>query len=431
MKKEYVFIIAFFAVLLLASDGRSQQLNVALVIPPNPSSHLSDWASRKETAILTIINSSKQPVRARLHVQLLLNGQLKAETKTNLMPLLNIQPGVMSCMADQLIPYENVRFIGGADQAALRTGLLPAGMYNFCCELIDENGGIIKNGQACQNFILVQYQPPVLIAPQNNSDVKVQNLLIFSWLPVTPAYPDPITYKLKICEVLPSQTPTQALLVNQTFYSTEVKLGTQFAWQANTSNAKEGAVFAWNVQALTSTAQPVGENSGMAQPFTFKIASSVAVDKESGRRRKPCITPLSPGNLCIGNVSGSVPTVQVPFSWSSEGTFTEFYLCCFENPCGKFTPSKTAIPGPSPHAVTTTSFGGALPGNVSAGLTSLTSNYPALGSLAYVSQAVVSDPTVSGTAIHNLSVDLSGAIEPGGAFTYFVCGSSGDGSVVC
>src|SRR5437588_518754 len=68
------------------------QLQIQLVMSPNPSPYISDWQERKETALFQVFNRSTKGFQMKIQTRVYLNGTLKAETKLPDMPVLSIGP---------------------------------------------------------------------------------------------------------------------------------------------------------------------------------------------------------------------------------------------------------------------------------------------------------------------------------------------------
>ena len=111
---------------------------------------------------------------------------------------------------------------------------------------------------------------------------QAQTAIIFRWTPVVPAQISPVTYHIQIFEVLPTQTPVQALRSNQPLLDKEIKAATQFIWQPQLSfysyadnDTKKPAKFIWTIQSLDKAGLPVtqtdGNGEGRSEPFIFLV----------------------------------------------------------------------------------------------------------------------------------------------------------------
>jgi hypothetical protein len=60
---------------------------------------------------------------------------------------------------------------------------------------------------------------------------KAKNVITFRWTPVAPRPAEILTYRVTVFEILPNQTPMQALRSNQPLLAKDIIGTTQFIWQ--------------------------------------------------------------------------------------------------------------------------------------------------------------------------------------------------------
>ncbi|MBK8910700.1 MAG: carboxypeptidase regulatory-like domain-containing protein [Chlorobi bacterium] len=263
------------AIVLATTAAVAQsQLRMTLTISPKPSPYLSDWSSKKETAILTVINSGQNTVMAKIDAQVTLNGALKAQTKYASMPVIALPAGVSTFFADQIIPAGAVTFKDGTDQAAIKTGMLPAGNYQLCVSLLSPNSPTDKLVElsACKTFLLTSYQPPTLLLPTDKSFVNSNIPPTFHWTPVTPTPTGKVRYQVVVFQVMNGQTPAQAFKSNHPILDRDATLPTQMLWPADVPFPATATQFVWSVRAYDAQNKPIGEPDGYATPFSFTAA---------------------------------------------------------------------------------------------------------------------------------------------------------------
>ena len=110
---------------------------------------------------------------------------------------------------------------------------------------------------------------------------KAQTAIIFRWSPVVPTQPSPVTYRIQVFEVLPIQSPVQALRSNQPLLDKEILAATQFIWQPQLSflpydeETKKLPTFIWTIQSLDANHNPVtqtdGNGEGRSEPLIFFV----------------------------------------------------------------------------------------------------------------------------------------------------------------
>lgn len=176
--RTYITFILLFAGLFAigtaaAQTGVNPTIRPELIMAANPPSHLSDWASQRQTVMLRcyLTQPFNQPVK--LSAQVSLNGQLVAKTKPEKMPMLSLHQGLNSFLAADIIPLQAVSFFGSIDQAAQRSGILPEGNYEICVSFINAETGTPLSTAQCQPFTIRDIDPPTLISPANGMHLSV------------------------------------------------------------------------------------------------------------------------------------------------------------------------------------------------------------------------------------------------------------------
>ncbi|MGE3799766.1 MAG: carboxypeptidase regulatory-like domain-containing protein [Candidatus Kapaibacterium sp.] len=270
--------ILLFGVLGFASAFAQSPVNLSLTMSPRPSPYLSDWSSKRETVIVTVTNNTSETMSARFDARLTLNSTLTAETKFAQMPVVQIPPGVSTFFADQILPGSAVTFYGNSQQTAVQTGMLPAGSYQLCVNLLDANNPSKKLASipSCKNFNLTGYQRPQLTFPADKAVLAKTAIPTFKWIPVTPNPSFPLRYRLMVFEVKSGQTPIQAFKTNQPIISRYAEVHNQMLWPHDVPFPGTISHFVWTVRAVDENNQPVGDPDGYAQPFSFTISSSTS-----------------------------------------------------------------------------------------------------------------------------------------------------------
>ena len=109
-----------------------------------------------------------------------------------------------------------------------------------------------------------------------------QTAITFRWTPVVPRQTSPVTYRLQVFEVLPTQSPVQALRSNQPLLDKEILAATQFIWQPQLSfstsadnETKKLPTFIWTIQSLDKAGLPVTQTDAngeaRSEPLIFFV----------------------------------------------------------------------------------------------------------------------------------------------------------------
>ncbi len=277
------------AIVVFIFSAATAQINSNLILAAQPPAQLSEWGNRRE--VLTYILSAPGAVAGQF--------KLKTEIKTPDGTVISAadlskttvftmnSTGTTILFANDAMPLEYMLFTGKYKTSLQRTGKLPADNYTLCVQPVNPVDYAPLGEAQCKNFYLASTQLPVLMKPYNEEvlDVKlVQTAITFRWTPVVPRQSSPVTYRLQVFEVLPAQSPVQALRSNQPLLDKEILAATQFIWQpqlsfamADTNAIQKLPAFIWTIQTLDKAGNPVTQTDsngeGRSEPIIFFIGS--------------------------------------------------------------------------------------------------------------------------------------------------------------
>ena len=161
---------------------------------------------------------------------------------------------------------------------------LKDGSYTICAQFYNVDRVAISN-EVCKEFTVetpkeTEYTPPTLINPENGkvfTEAELSKPVTFRWTPLVPKPREPVTYRLKVWQLMQGQNGTQAMRSNQPIITKDVDNITQ----AVVSNLYTGPCkppymcdFIWAVQALNKEGKPIGRNEGNSDPYTFKVETN-------------------------------------------------------------------------------------------------------------------------------------------------------------
>lgn len=158
---------------------------------------------------------------------------------------------------------------------------LKPGNYTLCVQFFNIDKVAISR-EVCKDFRVedtnIEYAPPTLITPDNGKKFSLADLmkpLQFRWTPLVPKPREPVTYRLRVWQLMQGQNGNAAMRSNTPIADKEVKEITQ----ATLTNILTGPCrppylcdFIWNVQALNREGKPMGKNNGMSEAWTFSAA---------------------------------------------------------------------------------------------------------------------------------------------------------------
>jgi hypothetical protein len=281
MQKIFFLIITCFVF-----SAATAQINSNLILMTQPPAQLSEWGNRRE--VLTLILSAPGAVGGQF--------KLKAEIKTldgtvigsadlaKTAVFTMSSTGTTILFANDVMPLEFMMFTGKYKTSLQRTGKLPADNYTLCVQPVRPVDYVPLGAEQCKNFYMATTQLPILMKPYNEEVLdakKAQTAIIFRWTPVVPRQTSPVTYRLQVFEVLPAQSPVQALRSNQPLLDKEILAATQYIWQPQLSfmpdenETKRLPAFIWTIQSLDKDKKPItqtdGNGEGRSEPVIFFV----------------------------------------------------------------------------------------------------------------------------------------------------------------
>lgn len=282
MKKLISTALAIFIVTTAMA-----QIKLNLIVNAQPPAQLTEWGNRRE--VLTAIVSAQgipSGFQYKLKTEIkTLDGTIIGSADLARTPLFTLSStGTDILVANDVMPMEFMVFTGKYKTSLERTGKLPADNYTICVQPVRPVDYGPAGELQCKNFYLASTQLPILMKPYNEEVLdakKAQTAIIFRWSPVVPTQPSPVTYRIQVFEVLPTQSPVQALRSNQPLLDKEIVAATQFIWQPQLSflpydgETKKLPTFVWTIQSLDASHNPVtrtdGNGEGRSEPLIFFV----------------------------------------------------------------------------------------------------------------------------------------------------------------
>ncbi|HEV8128717.1 MAG TPA: hypothetical protein VGQ14_03585, partial [Candidatus Eisenbacteria bacterium] len=310
----------------------------------------TDWQRTNTLTNMSVFNSvgatAPEPVTADIEVTVYRNGVLVGTTGR--IPT-SFPAGNTDYTTQYITDWRQVRFTGDVGKAVEESGHLPDGAYSFCIDIrnIRSQSGIPSGDvQACGQILSLFPKPPTLLFPRDNTTLSMTQP-VFQWTPVVSEVGRVLTYLFRLVEVLPKQTPLQAIEANVPVY--EQLLGgvntygaNQLPYPVSAPVLLEGRKYAWRVQVLypvssrsgggisnnnltnfkaggaAATAPaifPIGENEGRSKVFTFKFTGDPkkAIEALTGESDSTDVTSSWLGSIDVPEApSGSAQMAEAP-----------------------------------------------------------------------------------------------------------------------
>ncbi len=168
---------------------------------------------------------------------------------------------------------------------------LKDGNYTICAQFFNSD-----RREACQEMCRefrveapkeTDYASPTLINPNNDkkfTEKELQGPVMFRWTPLVPKPKEPVTYRLRVWQLMQGQNGMAAIKANQPIVEKDVKEITQaVVTGVITGPCKPPYMcdFIWNVQAVNKEGKPMGRNEGTSEAWTFSVAGTYAINIDS------------------------------------------------------------------------------------------------------------------------------------------------------
>ena len=280
MKKILTIFLMVISMQMFAQNYPITGINITL--PSSPDANTANWGTG--VSLLTISASSKPQ-----------NGRVDGSVMESKL-LVTIKKGgsvVCGSFNSKSAPPSNfnvpTKVWSGLNALSFlgKECVLAPGDYEICVQFFGygTTGVAPLSEEKCKPFTIQSKEKPVFQQPQAISPVNgtvisqaaAKMPVNFRWTPVVPKPQEPVTYKLKVWQLMQGQSGTQAMKANQPLISKEVDNITQVV----VSDLITGPCrppylcdFVWNVQATNREGKSVGGNDGFSELMTFKIADN-------------------------------------------------------------------------------------------------------------------------------------------------------------
>jgi len=269
MKKLPLLLLLTCFACTAALSQISQIKIVSFQVKNTLPAKIDDWVSVPAALILT---AQKSPT-----VQLK-EPKLVIQIKSNGAVICGNSPGTANPMSSFDVKTFTTNELTGmmSNCTALKEG-----SYQLCVQFYNQDRIAISN-EVCKEFKVESpkaedYAPPTLITPENGktyTEAEIKRPLSFRWTPLVPKPKEPVTYRLRVWQLMQGQNGVAAMKSDQPIITKDVENITQ----AVISNVYTGPCrppylcdFIWSVQALNKQGNPMGNNNGNSEPWSFRV----------------------------------------------------------------------------------------------------------------------------------------------------------------
>ena len=280
MKRILTFVLVVISLQMFAQSYPVSSINISL--SPNPDANTANWGNGSSLLMISATaqsaNGRVDPVvmESKLLVTIKKEGKLVCGSYTG-----KSAPAANFSSMTKVWSGKNALSYLGKDCT------LEPGEYEICVQFFGygTTGTAPLSEEKCRIFTIqgkdnLAYKPPQATIPADGTQISLTSSKLpvtFRWTPVVPRPQEPVTYRLKVWQLLQGQVGTQAIKANQPIIEKDVDNLTQVL----VSNLLTGPCeppylcdFVWNIQALRRDGKPIGENFGTSELMAFKIGNN-------------------------------------------------------------------------------------------------------------------------------------------------------------
>jgi len=255
------------AVLLVLAGSSYAQWTLETWCETYPSPSVADWERLPGFVRITIGYSGSGPASVMLK-----SSVMSAATREEIAsgfsePIEFSGPGTARRDNRDFLKYHDITYNPRYREQIVRTNRFPEGAYDLRVQVVaDENSPPLAEAQPARFYIL-SFRRPELRSPLDSSAVRV-SFPTFQWTPVTSFQGFHVSYRLRICEVLPRQSWQQAIN-NRPYHEVRVADRTTYVYPNTARPLVVGSPYVWQVQALDSRNRPLGDFEGKSNVARF------------------------------------------------------------------------------------------------------------------------------------------------------------------
>ena len=265
--KATVFVITLFSSVNLQSQDATVTVGSGrTLIPP----YIRDLESALDLFIINLSCNFQQPEEVVLAIELTEDrlGRIAfGQSDVLFIPNGSFQQIISNTEFTQ---WNNWQYDEGIKQQLLQTGRLPDGVYQLCVEVRPINDPIPLD-EFCYLFDIFLPQNVQLIQPDNGEQIA-EAYPLFQWTPVN--WTTTVHYLLKIYQIIEGQAPQDAVAANQPIFEEEYVGQNNILYPPSGLPLEGGSIYAWQVTAFDEFGNPVGENGGMSEVFSFSYTGN-------------------------------------------------------------------------------------------------------------------------------------------------------------
>jgi hypothetical protein len=317
--------LLFFLFLLLPLSLLSQTVTLDLVVEPYPTPYISEWQDNPGIITLSLTNNESSVNNITLFAKIIKGEEILASGYSDNIELAPLDVRILD-NTDFISWVEGNYQENLADQIK-RTGRLPEGRYRIC---VERRSGGVTIDEVCAECEIIIPAPPDLLNPMDETNVT-DEYPQFEWTPVFMPSALNIQYRLKICEITEGEDENYA--ITKVPIWEEITNSTYLLYPSSAPILDIGKNYVWQVQLLDENDNPLGENEGKSEIWSFIYQQEAVSGEISGVNdgegddidwtRDSTIVGNWSGTganyyYCVGNTAGSDNII--PWRYANDST---------------------------------------------------------------------------------------------------------------
>jgi len=260
-----------------AAAQSTAQVNIIGIPQILPSPFISDFESNvfggTYQVQVNVLGGGLPSERIRFRVRLTLDGEILVDEES--LPV-DLEPGM-----NMLTPFPDNAFFdvsfanvldklpGSRIRQAYQSGALPEGNYTLVIEPILAQSGAPAGAPGVANFTVLYPQPPILIAPSDESLLaESMSVPVFSWSPIMGPPGTSFEYEFLLVQLFDDQSVGDALVSNRAHAEATVN-NNIFPYTPVNLPLEVGESYAWQITARDVNGQIPVKNDGKSEIYTF------------------------------------------------------------------------------------------------------------------------------------------------------------------
>lgn len=248
---------SLWLILSLLSLGASAQVSMTVQLPPE------GVFLKSQLWNIILVSAEDRPVNVRIALRVT-DLQSNEPAFTGMTRTISLQKGAKQLQLGDVMPVQYEYLSPLVDRSA--NGVLTAGNFLACYNLIVESSKGAQPGEDCISFAIAPLSPPLLNSPANQSAAETR-LPQFTWLPPAPLnlFTD-LNYEMILTELHASQSPEEAVQQNIPVYRAPRLKDNYINYPASGLQLDTAKTYAWTVIAKNGR-----QFSAQTEVWTFRV----------------------------------------------------------------------------------------------------------------------------------------------------------------